>query len=196
MVRGHYCLYHISMIMIFDEINFWARLLLPRNANTKTITPQAHRGHLDLGVAGGAVCLTKLGFGGGWFQVVPHSTEVDSRLGEWPPREITQPAHCPVHPCHAPQPCQGPAQIQIQIQKYKYKYMTCTLATNAFLSCSLSFPMPSSTTYLCTSPSNLKPPVHIVHMVPMVHTHHVSWQVGMRDHRCNWPDALPAGLAL
>ena len=74
--------------------------------------------------------------------------------------------------------------------------MTCTLATNASLYCSLSFPMPSSTTYLCTSPSNLQPPVHIVHMVPMVHTHHVSWQVGMRDHRCNWPDALLARLAL
>ena len=79
---------------------------------------------------------------------------------------------------------------------YDYKYMTCTLATNAFLSCSLRFPMPSSTTYLCTSPSNLQPPVHRVHIVHMVHTHHVSWQVGMRDHRCNWPDALPAGLAL
>ena len=43
--------------------------------------------------------------------------------------------------------------------------MTWTLATNATLYCSLSFPIPSSTTYLCTSPSNLQPPVHIVHMV-------------------------------
>ena len=71
--------------------------------------------------------------------------------------------------------------------------MTWSLATNATLYCSLSFPIPSSTTYLCTLLSNLQPPVHIVHMV---HTHHVSWQVGMRDHRCNWPDALPEGLAL
>ena len=65
-------------------------------------------------------------------------------------------------PCSATLP--GPAQIQIQTQKYEYKYMICTLATNASLSCFLSFPMPSSTTYLCTSPSNLQPPVHIVHI--------------------------------
>ena len=187
------------MILIFDEINFWARLLWPRNTNTKIW----HKDDNSWGTQGppGPGCCRwrrmsdQVGLRGrlipgcttlywGWFQV-----------GEWPPREITQPAHCPVHPCHAPQPCQGPAQIQIQTQKYEYKYMTCTLATNASLSCSLTFPMPSSTvtTYLCTSPSNLQPPVHIVHMV---HTHHVSWQVGMRDHRCNWPDALLAGLAL